>query len=398
MGDSIFEFADEFGIDSPFGNDWIKDDFKDVKSSYIPSKIGEMSVSPDYNPSSPNMLSSTPSNVITSDINVQVALKVVVRVTTTTTGAVSITLKGGSTLPAINTYNSFEYEAKFKVLIPRSKVKNDKYNTKDFVFTANLRDRFDVNATDEKTQKVTINAEGRIVNTLNKVCYCDRDFTLIEMQKIISEIRKSTSYNKKSIYSYYTDKLFSNESQLPDEQKNYEKMNQVLNDTFKKYEINTCIRKIHFLAQAYWETGYFTRTKEVGKNLKYDPYRGRGFMQLTGVVLKSGNVVAGIEDSRTKNATAYLGYKKYTDLDVVSSPDLISKSLNISADSGGWFWKYGKLLSDGTILDLNTIADEDNISRISFLVNGGQNGKQERIDAYIALKKVMKYENCFNKI
>jgi predicted chitinase len=398
MGDSIFEFADEFGIDSPFANDWIKDDFKDVKSSYIPSKIGEMSVIPDYNPSSPNMLSSTPSNVIISDSNVQVALKVVVRVTTTTTGAVSITLKGGATMPAINTYNSFEYEAKFKVFIPRSKVKNDKYNTKDFVFTANLRDRFDVNATDEKTQKVTINAEGRIVNTLNKVCYCDRYFTLIEMQKIISEIRKSTFYNKKSIFSYYTDKLFSNESQLPDEQKNYEKMNQVLNDTFKKYEINTCIRKIHFLAQAYWETGYFTRTKEVGKNLKYDPYRGRGFMQLTGVVLKSGNVVAGIEDSRTKNATAYLGYKKYTDLDVVSSPDLISKSLNISADSGGWFWKYGKLLSDGTILDLNTIADEDNISRISFLVNGGQNGKQERIDAYIALKKVMKYENCINKI
>lgn len=217
------------------------------------------------------------------------------------------------------------------------------------------------------------------------------------MKKIIVEIRKATFYNKKTIYSYYTDKLFSKETELPDEQKQYEKITQVINDTFKKYEINTCIRKIHFLAQSYWETGYFTRTKETGANLKYDPYRGRGFMQLTGEILSSGKVVAGIEDNRTKNATAYLGYKKYSGLDVVTAPDLISESIYNSADSGGWFWKYGKLLSNGSILDLNTIADEDNLSRVSFLVNGGTNGKQERIDAYNALKKVMDYENCNNK-
>lgn len=50
----------------------------------------------------------------------------------------------------------------------------------------------------------------------------------------------------------------------------------------------------------------------------------------------------------------------------------------------------------GTI-DFNLIAEQDMVDVISYLVNGGSTGLQERRDYVQSLKKIMKYDECANK-
>ncbi|MEI8631552.1 hypothetical protein P4S72_04370 [Vibrio sp. PP-XX7] len=180
-----------------------------------------------------------------------------------------------------------------------------------------------------------------------------------------------------------------------------------------KYEINTCIRKIHFLTQIYHESSRLTTAVEDGDGSAYDPenntdaklygntevgdgakYRGRGLMQLT-----------------WKNL--YYKYKDFSGSDVIINYTDVSNKLNIAMDSAGWFFKQGKVLSTsgGTwstpstapsyaktynasytkdiitydsgkkkygTLNMNLIADDDYIDLISWLVNGGSNGLKER--------------------
>jgi len=226
-------------------------------------------------------------------------------------------------------------------------------------------------------------------NSINTQCFCNRDFTVDEIKNIVIDLRKNTFYNNKTIEYYHQDKLFYLEPSLNENEKNnFQILAWVLNQMFKKFKISTCIRKINFLAQMYPETKYFTDLSENNPASNLGKYYGRGFIQLTH---------EGKEDTRTKNADSYLGYRKFSKLDVISEPDLLCKSLSIAADSGGWFWRYGKLLLDGSIKDLNSLADIDNANEISRLVNGGENARKERLEANKQLKKIFKYENCIHK-
>ncbi len=56
-----------------------------------------------------------------------------------------------------------------------------------------------------------------------------------------------------------------------------------LNKSFKDNEINSCLRKIHFLAQVLHESGGLKYTREIGvSDDAYGGYPGRGLIQLTG--------------------------------------------------------------------------------------------------------------------
>lgn len=174
---------------------------------------------------------------------------------------------------------------------------------------------------------------------------------------------------------------------------------------FKKYAINTPMRIAHFLAQLHEETGGFVKLSE---NLNYSPaglmktfgsnqispaqanqygrtvnrkanqeaianivyggewgeknlgntqvgdgwrFRGRGLIQLTG-------------------RANYQAYKNYSDIDVVSNPDLASRS-DIAIDIAGWFWSVR--------FKLNPIADTNNITSITKKINGGLTNFSERV-------------------
>lgn len=243
-------------------------------------------------------------------------------------------------------------------------------------------------------------------------CFCNRDFTSAEFEKIIYGLRDSESRVKKdSGYSLFA----ADNCNLKSEDKTIEKLKNQINSIFTRYGINTCIRKLHFLAQIYHETDRLRTTLEYATNKEYKPYFGRGLMQLTW----------------EKN---YKLYEAYSGTECVNNYKIISENLYYACDSAGWYWKQGKVLSigerwkgpsdppiyvknqnpnypkttitwkDGAVtkkygtLDLGLIADDDKVDLISYLINGGANGLQERRNYVLTLKSIFKYpQECINK-
>ncbi|MFM0323895.1 glycoside hydrolase family 19 protein, partial [Caballeronia glebae] len=54
-----------------------------------------------------------------------------------------------------------------------------------------------------------------------------------------------------------------------------------LNKAFDDFGLDTCITRAHFVAQVLTESGQFIYTRELGGRKDYDPWRGRGLIQLT---------------------------------------------------------------------------------------------------------------------
>jgi predicted chitinase len=97
-------------------------------------------------------------------------------------------------------------------------------------------------------------------------------------------------------------------------------------------------------------------------------YRGRGFMQLTGKA----------------------NYKSFTDChnerspgqrqDFITQPDLLLSELNYALESAFYFWDAR---------DINRIADTDNLADVTFAVNGGYNGLDDREARLERIKKAL---------
>ncbi|WP_407351825.1 hypothetical protein [Luteimonas sp. R10] len=253
---------------------------------------------------------------------------------------------------------------------------------------------------------------GFITNFATGPCYCHRDLTEEELREIILAMRRSET----AVHGAVGERLFTATNiSMPDGDKNYRMLAEEINAVFNQFEINTCIRRIHFLAQAYWEADRLRTTKEYGTGHRYAPYVGRGLMQLT---WESG----------------YQKYESYSGLGCVDDPDLVSNSLNHSVLSAAWYWNQGKELSVGTTwsapasapeyvrrhnpsypkrtitytyggrqssygtIDLNLVADDDYVDVISWLVNGGSNGLTERRVYVTRLKEIMNYDSsCISR-
>lgn len=244
-------------------------------------------------------------------------------------------------------------------------------------------------------------------------CFCNRDFTPEEFTKIIHDLRDSeTGVKRDSGYNLFA----AYNCPLPISDRTIEKLRNKINNLFREYDINTCIRKIHFLAQVYHETDRFRTTLEYATKKSYKPYFGRGLMQLTW-------------------ESNYKIYKHYSGVDCISNYGQIASKFDLVCDSAGWYWKQGKVLSVGrrwrgpsdaptyvkaqnpdypktTItwndgddkikkygtVNLGLIADDDKVDLISYLVNGGANGLQERRNYVFTLKSIFKYpQECVNK-
>lgn len=171
-----------------------------------------------------------------------------------------------------------------------------------------------------------ITEEASVVPETNHTsggCFCNRDITEAEFSDILHKLRDSEPRVKKD--SGYT--LFGKSNcKLSD--KSEKSFFSQMNATFKKYEINSCVRKLHFLAQTYLETDRFRTTLEYKSEKDYKPYYGRGFMQLT---WKSN----------------YEIYGAYVKKDLVTNYEQVAENLFLSCDSAGWYWQQGKVMSIG---------------------------------------------------
>ncbi|WP_318256514.1 glycoside hydrolase family 19, partial [Rodentibacter caecimuris] len=239
-------------------------------------------------------------------------------------------------------------------------------------------------------------------------CFCHRDFTVEEVKNIVHRLRDFEPKVKRALgYSLFSAKNCN----IPISEATYENFTKELNIAMKKYDINTCLRKIHFLAQCYHESAHFSTSQELGslgylKSKPYYPYIGRGVIQLTHSGEKIGEI----------------GYKQYFEYigrnDYKTNYSLLNQDLHLAVDASGYFWKRGKLLSAGnflrarypnpsgvkvnyqktklsthTTIDINLVADDDNTRQVTFLVNGGQYAIEERISYVNELKRIFNYES-----
>lgn len=144
---------------------------------------------------------------------------------------------------------------------------------------------------------------------------------------------------------------------------NCEKYIEGFNLAFEKFEIDTCLKKAHFLAQAFHESGHLSRTKEMDnsagtylKSKNYYPYVGRGLIQLT------------TDDN-------YEAYGLAIGEDFLNATNMIKlENAPHAAQSAGWFWKNGVLSSN-----LNLKADKNDFLIITARINGGFNGFDDRL-------------------
>ncbi len=77
-----------------------------------------------------------------------------------------------------------------------------------------------------------------------------------EIKRVVKRITKFSDLGTNIFQSKRSEKIKSSEAN------NYSLFAEYLNKTFNKYDIKTCIRKIHFLAQSYHESTRFVNTYE----------------------------------------------------------------------------------------------------------------------------------------
>ncbi|WP_456426261.1 glycoside hydrolase family 19 protein [Rhodocaloribacter sp.] len=141
-----------------------------------------------------------------------------------------------------------------------------------------------------------------------------------------------------------------------------------LNETMRRYAVDTFRRQSHFLAQVLHESGRLRFLEELwgptpaqeryegradlGNTRPGDGFRfrGRGLIQLTG-------------------RANYEAYGRDTGIDYVADPDAVA-ALPAAVDVAGWFWRKR---------NLNALADLNDVYRVTRRINGGLNGIADRI-------------------
>jgi len=144
-----------------------------------------------------------------------------------------------------------------------------------------------------------------------------------------------------------------------------------INEAFNDNEINTCLRRLHFLAQVIHESGSFRYTEELGVGESaYGGFKGRGLMQLT---FRSN----------------YEAYGSFIGEDFTSSQQNKEKLENNphAAKSAGWFWAQNAALNDN--------ADDNDLIYITYRINGGFNGYNDRLE-YVRKGFEILYKTCNN--
>lgn len=408
---NIFELSQTLGYQSPFGN-WVKDDFKNLES--YPIKIISMFISDD-DPLVQLI------KIRTREDSQYVYVPVVVHLSLTDFNAeVQISTNDGVNVKASHQLGSTLFKAVFEVAVPKKLAPIDTYNQKTVRISAEVKDLNLNSVSDTRIMNVVLDTATNIINVSDFKskspcgCICTKSqFDATDVKCIVSELRKKQiihknyftvkddtgkviGYEDHTLYndtkaggSKVGDSLFylNRSEQLQESERNYNDLSIHLNKVFNKYQINTCLRKIHFLAQIYQETMQFRATYEATINTSYDGgdfYQGRGMLHLT----------------HKYNYKAYytaVFNKEPSSVELEKFVPLVASRLEYAMDSAGWFWNKN---------NINYYADIDSIEKVSAAINYPEllkdtnfdpyrlNGFENRKKFYQFLKEVFDYENC----
>ena len=169
-----------------------------------------------------------------------------------------------------------------------------------------------------------------------------------------------------------------------------EKFMQFINDTCDKYQINTPIRQLCFLAQVGHESGGLFYTEELASGTAYEGRKKLGNTQPgDGVRFKGRGLIQVTGRSNYKNISDALG------VDFIKSPTLLGgknvtvctqDQLKYAAHSAGWFWNSRNLNAIADKIDIKKTIDAgsnlENFKAITKKINGGYNGLADRLNRY----------------
>jgi len=187
-------------------------------------------------------------------------------------------------------------------------------------------------------------------------------------------------------------------------------------EVFEKYEINTPLRKAHFVAQVAHESINMTQFTEslnysvkaliktfsrsrisIADAYKYGRHQGKAADQvMIGNILYGGEYgkqnLGNVEKNDGYNfrgrgafqCTGRSNYKRfstYFGVDFVENPELMSQPY-YGLMFAGWYWEVN---------GLNALADSDDLVKITRKINGALNGIDDR---RLKLKQYKKYYNA----
>ena len=144
--------------------------------------------------------------------------------------------------------------------------------------------------------------------------------------------------------------------------------------TLAEFDLKTPLRQAHFLAQLCHESGSFNYLEELASGEDYEwrddlgnvqagdgvRFKGRGLIQITGRA-NYGDCGNALGQDLIANPTH------------LANPDLACRS-------AGWFWNTRHL---------SAFADRDDVDTITYRINGGYNGYDERVEFLHAAKAVL---------
>ena len=141
-----------------------------------------------------------------------------------------------------------------------------------------------------------------------------------------------------------------------------------VNATFETFDINTTLRMSHFLAQVMHESGGFRWLREIwGPTDTQLRYEGRS--DLGNTELDDGKRFMGRGLIQLTGRANYKEFSEAIKVDCLDKPALLESS-PYAVLAAGWYWHTRQL---------NDLADEDGIRRITRKINGGLNGLEDRI-------------------
>lgn len=339
--ESIFKFGDKFGYESPFG-DWLKkerNDFPQIVSVEIGKDLYKVL-------RNKGVIEEGDKNKIIKAYyqNENGSLIIPVYVEIITKGYLSeVTVKYSGKSQTALKFSENTYRAAFelKILPPN-----------DYVISTFFTTIYDVKnkIIQERITTFKIFIDGNMVETSTTTeqkneCPCDKEITIETIQNISALIKVS----------------------------NIKKRIKGLNEAFVESEINTCLRRVHFLAQVLHETGYLRLTAEAGKtDADYKGFKGRGLIQLT-------------------SKENYKGYQNFSGVDVTSSTTNKQKLEKYphAARAAAWYWNKKE--------NLNWYADQNDFIMITRKINGGFNGWDDRMEFLKGATKELT-KNCDKQI
>lgn len=117
-----------------------------------------------------------------------------------------------------------------------------------------------------------------------KHCFCHRDFTVEEIISLIVFLRKKENIIKyKNCFFDLKRTGMLNELKIDSDENLLESKDKIklfcdeLNAMFRKFNLNTCKRKIHFLSQMYLETMRFRASEEAVSSICVNYFGGCDF-------------------------------------------------------------------------------------------------------------------------